>query len=94
MAANDTDPDGNLKDGDGNVSAGQFTIVTPPTHRGKVVLVTNGVKYTPRKNFTGTEIVHLHGERSRWGRIQRGHCHGQRDPVVFHDKTACDPPVQ
>ncbi len=56
MAANDSDIDGNLTDAYGDVSAGQFTIVTPPTKRGTVELVTNGVNYTPGKNFTGTEL--------------------------------------
>ena len=53
MAAND---EGNIRDASGNVSADQFTIVTPPNQRGTVELVTNGVNYTPRRNFTGTEI--------------------------------------
>jgi large repetitive protein len=56
MAANDSDPDGNLKDASGNVSAGQFTIVTSPTKGGKVEVVTNGVNFTPRRNFTGTDV--------------------------------------
>lgn len=55
MAANDWDPDGNLKDASGNISAGQFTIVTSPIRRGTVEVVTNGVNFTPRKNFTGTD---------------------------------------
>jgi VCBS repeat-containing protein len=56
LAANDSDPDGNLKDASGNVAAGQFTIVTPPTRGGTVQVLTNGVNFTPKKNFLGTDV--------------------------------------
>lgn len=56
LAANDADPDGNLKDASGNVASGQFTIVTPPTRGGTVQVLTNGVNFTPKKNFLGTDV--------------------------------------
>jgi VCBS repeat-containing protein len=56
LAANDSDPDGNLKDGFGNVAASQFNIVTLPTRGGTVQVLTNGVNFTPKKNFLGTDV--------------------------------------
>lgn len=59
LTANDYDPDGNLKDGDGNVAASQISLTSLPLQRGPnsatVQIVTNGVIYTPARNFTGTD---------------------------------------
>lgn len=56
LIANDTDTENNLKDGSGNVPAGRIHIVTQPTQKGTVSVVTNGVNYTPRRNFRGTDV--------------------------------------
>jgi VCBS repeat-containing protein len=56
MTSNDSDPDGNLKDDFGDVAADQITIVTPPTRGGTVDVLTNGVNFTPKKNFFGTDV--------------------------------------
>lgn len=57
LTDNDTDADGNLKDGSGNVAPGQITITTgsTTTRGGTVSIVTNGVNYTPKRNFRGTD---------------------------------------
>jgi VCBS repeat-containing protein len=55
LTANDTDADSNLKDGYGNVAASQITIVAQPT-RGTLNVLTNGVNFTPRNNFKGTDM--------------------------------------
>lgn len=56
LVANDTDAQNNLKDASGNVPAGRITIVTPPTQSGTLVVVNNGVTYTPRRNYRGTDV--------------------------------------
>jgi len=48
LVGNDTDPDG-------NINPNSIVIVTPPTRGGTAVAVTNGVLYTPKTNFRGTE---------------------------------------
>jgi FtsP/CotA-like multicopper oxidase with cupredoxin domain len=48
LVANDSDPDG-------TIDPNSIVIVTPPTRGGTVQVVTNGVNYTPRKNFRGTD---------------------------------------
>lgn len=57
LTANDTDVDGNLKDGLGNVAASQIIITTgsSTTRGGSVTVVTNGVNYIPKRNFRGTD---------------------------------------
>jgi len=57
LTDNDTDADGNLKDGLGDVAAGQITITTGSrtTRGGTVNVITNGVNYTPKRNFRGTD---------------------------------------
>ena len=57
VLANDSDVDGNLKDGFGNVAAGQITITTGSitTRGGAVTVITNGVNYVPKGNFRGTD---------------------------------------
>jgi len=57
LTGNDSDADGNLKDGLGNVAADQITITTgaTTTRGGSVTVVTNGVNYTPKRNFRGTD---------------------------------------
>jgi VCBS repeat-containing protein len=56
LVANDTDAQNNLKNAAGNVPASRIHIVTQPTQRGTVSVVTNGVTYTPRRNFRGTDV--------------------------------------
>jgi FtsP/CotA-like multicopper oxidase with cupredoxin domain len=56
LVANDTDAEGNLKDAFGNVPPERISIVTQPTRGGTVIKVTNGVNYTPRNNFRGTDV--------------------------------------
>ncbi|MFH0726738.1 MAG: Ig-like domain-containing protein [Pseudomonadota bacterium] len=56
LIANDTDAQNNLKDASGNVPAGRISIVTQPTQNGTLSVVTNGVIYTPRRNFRGTDV--------------------------------------
>jgi bacillopeptidase F len=56
LVANDTDAQDNLKDAAGNVPASRIRIVTQPTKNGTVSVVTNGVTYTPRRNFRGTDV--------------------------------------
>lgn len=56
LVANDTDAENNLKDALGNVSADRISIVTPPTRGGMVSVVTNGVNFTPKNNFRGTDV--------------------------------------
>ena len=57
LTDNDSDVDGNLKDGLGNVAPGQINITTgsKTTRGGTVTVLTNGVNYTPKKNFRGTD---------------------------------------
>lgn len=62
LTGNDTDADGNLKDGFGNVTngdaaSGTITITTGSTtsRGGTVSIVTNGVNYTPKRNFRGSD---------------------------------------
>jgi len=57
LTANDTDTDGNLEDSSGNVAAGRITITTgsTTTRSGTVSVVTNGVNYTPKRKFQGTD---------------------------------------
>jgi hypothetical protein len=57
LADNVSDPDGNLKDGNGHVLAGQITLTTGSrtSKRGTVTVLTDGVNYTPRTNFRGTD---------------------------------------
>ena len=56
LTDNDSDADGNLKDG-GNVAPGQINITTglTTTRNGTVSIVTNGVNYEPKRNFRGTD---------------------------------------
>ena len=56
LTGNDSDPDGNLKTA-GTVAASQITITTgaKTTRGGSVSEVTNGVIYTPKRNFRGTD---------------------------------------
>lgn len=57
LTDNDSDADGNLKDGLGNVAVGQITLTTgtSASRGGTVSKVTNGVNYSPKRNFRGTE---------------------------------------
>ncbi|MEA2115911.1 MAG: Ig-like domain-containing protein [Thermodesulfobacteriota bacterium] len=57
LTDNDSDPDGNLKDINGDVTPDQITITTgaKTTRGGTVTVLTNGVNYTPKKNFRGTD---------------------------------------
>ncbi|RJP40888.1 MAG: hypothetical protein C4548_09900 [Desulfobacteraceae bacterium] len=57
LTENDYDPDGNLKDSDGNVAASQISLTPLPSgsNSATVQIVTNGVIYTPARNFTGTD---------------------------------------
>jgi len=57
LTDNDSDADGNLKDGFGNVAPGQINITTgsTTTRGGTVAVVTNGVNYMPKRNFRGTD---------------------------------------
>jgi len=59
LTDNDSDVDGNLKDGLGNVAASQISIMTgsASTRNGlvSVDINGNGVNYTPRRNFRGTD---------------------------------------
>ena len=57
LTDNDSDADGNLKDGLGNVAASQINLTTgaSSTRRGSVDVVANGVTYSPRRNFRGTD---------------------------------------
>lgn len=58
LVANDSDADGNLKDDiNGDVTAGQINITTGTrtTRGGTVTVLTNGVNYTPKRNFRGTD---------------------------------------
>ncbi|RDH85742.1 MAG: hypothetical protein DIZ80_02105 [endosymbiont of Galathealinum brachiosum] len=57
LTNNDTDADGNLKDSLGNVAAAQITVTTGSisTRGGSVTVVTNGVNYSPKRNFRGTD---------------------------------------
>jgi PKD repeat protein len=59
LTANDSDVDGNLKIPAfiGDVAAGQITITTGGTtaRGGTVTTITNGVTYTPRRNFRGID---------------------------------------
>jgi len=57
LTDNDSDADGNLKDVLGNVAPAQITITTgaTTTRGGTVTVVTNGVNYTPKRNFRGTD---------------------------------------
>jgi hypothetical protein len=71
LTDNDTDADGNLKDGLGNVASSQITVTTgtSSTRGGTVSVLTNGVNYTPKRNFRGTDtfnytVTDLAGEVS------------------------------
>ena len=59
LTDNDSDPDGNLKTPSpvGNVDAAKITITTGgiATRGGTVSVVTNGVNFTPKRNFRGTD---------------------------------------
>jgi hypothetical protein len=57
LTNNDSDPDDNLKDGLGNVAPSQIDLTTgtTTTRGGTVTVVTNGVNYTPKRNFRGTD---------------------------------------
>lgn len=57
LTDNDTDADNNLKDVFGNVAVSQINITTGlrTTRRGSVAVVPNGVNYTPRRSFRGTD---------------------------------------
>ena len=57
LTVNDSDVDGNLKDGLGNVADSQITITTgtKTSRNGTVTVITNGVNYTPKRNFRGTD---------------------------------------
>jgi len=57
LTGNDTDADGDLKDGSGNVAPGQINITSgsKSTRGGSVTIVTNGVNYKPKRNFRGTD---------------------------------------
>jgi hypothetical protein len=57
LTSNDYDSDGNLKNSAGNVLAGQINLDsgTSTTRRGTLTVVDNGVLYTPRRNFRGTD---------------------------------------
>ena len=57
LTDNDSDADGNLKDGLGHVAAGQINITTGAitTRGGTVTVLTDGVNYTPKRNFRGTD---------------------------------------
>jgi VCBS repeat-containing protein len=57
LTDNDSDADGNLKDGLGNVAPGQIDITTgaTTTRGGTVTVLTNGVNYKPKRNFRGTD---------------------------------------
>jgi FtsP/CotA-like multicopper oxidase with cupredoxin domain len=50
VTANDSDPDGNLDPGSIIITTGGFA-----TRGGTVSVVTNGVEFTPKKNFRGTD---------------------------------------
>lgn len=49
LLANDSDAEGNL-------NPNSIAIVSPPTKGGKITVLTNGVNYTPKKNFRGTDL--------------------------------------
>ncbi|MCG8426511.1 MAG: cadherin-like domain-containing protein, partial [Chromatiales bacterium] len=56
LTGNDLDDDGNLKDASGNVSSDQIIPgSTTTTRRGTLTVTDNGVLYTPRTNFRGTD---------------------------------------
>ncbi|MFT5729040.1 MAG: PKD repeat protein [Desulforhopalus sp.] len=57
LTDNDSDVDGNLKDDLGNVAPDQINITTGSltTRGGTVTVLTNGVNYTPKRNFRGTD---------------------------------------
>ena len=57
LTDNDSDVDGNLKDGSGNVASSQITITTgtKSTRGGTVTVVMNGVDYKPKRRFRGTD---------------------------------------
>ena len=57
LTGNDSDANANLKDGLGNVAASQITLTTgtSTTRGGSLTVVTNGVNYSPRRNFRGTD---------------------------------------
>lgn len=52
VLANDYDPDGLLA----SSAVGIVTITTQPTRGGTVEVVTNGVLFTPKRNFRGTDV--------------------------------------
>jgi hypothetical protein len=52
ILANDYDPDGVLA----SSALGIVTITSEPTRGGTVQVVTNGVLFTPKKNFRGTDV--------------------------------------
>jgi len=47
---------GNDYDPDGSIDPNSISIVTQPTRGGSVEVVTNGVNFTPKKNFLGTDV--------------------------------------
>lgn len=49
LLANDSDAEGNL-------NPNSIAIVSPPTKGGKITVLTNGVNYTPKRNFRGTDL--------------------------------------
>lgn len=49
LIANDTDAEG-------NINPNGIAIVTQPTRGGTVTVLTNGVNFTPRTNFRGTDV--------------------------------------
>jgi hypothetical protein len=51
LTENDYDPDQ-----DGAIDPDSIVIVTQPTMGGTVEVVSNGVDFTPKKNFTGTDV--------------------------------------
>ena len=57
LTSNDYDVDGNLHDASGNVFASQIELISGSTtsRRGSLVKVDNGVLYTPRRNYRGTD---------------------------------------
>ena len=57
IVVNDTDADGNLANGAGNVTPDRITLITgtSTTRGGSLVVTDNGVLYTPRTNFRGTD---------------------------------------
>jgi FtsP/CotA-like multicopper oxidase with cupredoxin domain len=75
ITANDTDAENNLKDGSGNVAASQINIVREPTKGGIVTVLNNGVTFTPKTNFRGTDVftytvTDLDGKKSNRAKVR------------------------